>query len=274
MIVLYGSSVFFPNRRDALLADLKTVLPSIVSIDVVHTHLISCISDKAEAELNVLESKPRYILDHLLAYGDDFSLSSSGSALTSGIGVAYVIPRPGSVSPWSSKATDIALLCGLKGYVERLERGAAFVFTPAISQSQLDRVAPLIHDRMTQIVSLTLPSQDSIFRHASPSPLRSVALSKSPDAREKLERANKELGLALASDEIVSIACIMHSHANIVLRRTCSMRLSLDLVPFYVIQLMRNSSCSRKLTQSIVAIRFLMPNGPLMASKKTDLFSK
>ncbi|KAI0030413.1 phosphoribosylformylglycinamidine synthase [Vararia minispora EC-137] len=202
MIVLYGSSLFFPAKREVLYADLKQLCPNITSVDAVYLHLISCTSDAAEAKLSQADSLPRRVLDRLLAYGDNFTLPSTSTALASGDGVVYVIPRPGSVSPWSSKATDIAALCDLGGYVQRLERGSAFVFTPALSQADLDVVAPFIHDRMTQIVTPALPPQETIFRFASPSPLRTVQLAHDPNPRARLERANKELGLALAPDEI------------------------------------------------------------------------
>ncbi|KAI0321557.1 CobB/CobQ-like glutamine amidotransferase domain-containing protein [Amylostereum chailletii] len=200
MLVLYGSSVFSRTKRDALLKDINSLCPSIASLDAVYLHLVNAKSDRAQDELSIRDSATRTILDRLLAYGDDAKLVGTEDALKAGAGVVHVIPRPGSVSPWSTKATDIATLCNLGEYVDRLERGVAFIFTPSISQVDLDSIAPLIHDRMTQIVSLSLPPQDAIFQHAPPRKLRTVDLSQ--DAREQLERANKELGLALAADEI------------------------------------------------------------------------
>jgi phosphoribosylformylglycinamidine synthase len=222
MLVLYGSSVFSPGKRDALLANIQSLCPTITSVDAVHLHLISCVSDATEIELSQSDSRPRQVLDYLLAYGDDFRLFSTSGALASENGAVYVVPRPGSVSPWSSKATDIARLCDLGGHVERLERGSAFVFTPALSQTDLGLVAALIHDRMTQIATLTLPPQDAIFRNAFPSPLCTVQLVKEADPRAILERANKDLGLALAPDEIVSRTYLKQILAALFVMTSCS----------------------------------------------------
>ncbi|KAI0061618.1 phosphoribosylformylglycinamidin [Artomyces pyxidatus] len=206
MLLLPGSSAYSLSKREILLHEIRKRCRSVVSIDAVYIHLVSCASEPTEKELSQLDSPSRVALDRLLAYGDDIKLADTRSTLEGGSGVIYVVPRPGSASPWSSKATDIAALCNLRGHISRLERGVAFVVgthPTELTQEDLDAFSSLIHDRMTQIATLTLPPEDAIFRHADPSPLRTIDLK--PDSlspREKLEQANKNLGLALASDEI------------------------------------------------------------------------
>jgi phosphoribosylformylglycinamidine synthase len=145
-----------------------------------------------------------------LDYGNDNKLPGTIEAAKNGHNVVYVLPRSGSISPWSSKATDIASICNLGDQVRRLERGYAFVFATVdktnLTHDDVDTFAHLIHDRMTQAIQLSYPQEDAIFTHRDPSPLRTINLTDgNPDissARDKLVKANKDLGLALASDEI------------------------------------------------------------------------
>jgi hypothetical protein len=113
-----------------------------------------------------------------------------------------VLPRFGTVSPWSSKATDIARNCGLEK-VERIERGVAYYFVPRDpgplsprSRRALDRA---IHDRMTEVVVDDLSQAARLFAHATPQPLSSVDMLQG--GRKALEEANASMGLALAPDE-------------------------------------------------------------------------
>ncbi|KAI0661303.1 phosphoribosylformylglycinamidin [Cubamyces menziesii] len=209
MLVLPGSSSVSQSKRDVLLKNVQKAYPSISSVDAVYLHLVAGRTAAAEEELAKRESPFRQILDRLLEYGDHVQLPGTASALQSGQNVVFVLPRPGSVSPWSSKATDIAAICRLRDHVERLERGYAYIFTTNdgsnISKEALDRIAPLIHDRMTQVVQTILPEPEAIFAHKTASPLRTIDLVSDHDgqaARERLIAANKELGLALSADEI------------------------------------------------------------------------
>ena len=203
--MLHGLSYLTIAKRDQLLQQVQKVNSKIRSVDAVHLHLVNCTSPEAEAELK-LGSVPRKIIDRLLHYGDDFILPETLDAITNQRNVAYVLPRPGLVSPWSSKATDIASLCNLRQHVERLERGATFVFSfeddSTLTEGDLASLGHFIHDRMTQSVQLQLPSPVLLFQHNAPSQLRTVPLSTVPDAKATLADANKELGLALANDEI------------------------------------------------------------------------
>ncbi|RKP07462.1 PurM, N-terminal-like protein, partial [Thamnocephalis sphaerospora] len=119
-----------------------------------------------------------------------------------------VCPRPGTISPWSSKATDIAHLCTLAHCVERIERGVVYLLrvNGELSAAEHKAAAELLHDRMTESVGDALPTADQIFLHGQPGPLKHVEMLSEAEhldaAKQALVRANKDWGLALADDEI------------------------------------------------------------------------
>jgi phosphoribosylformylglycinamidine synthase len=166
-----------------------------------------------------LDGEASTILASLLTYGDnpidDESKASMVAFLQSNQQpqdgtVLLIVPRAGTISPWSSKATNIAHLCNLHNAVERIERGAAYFIKKSdgstLSAAELDSIKDILYDRMTQQVSLHLPESESIFHHGTPAPLTVVDLltqtQSASEAREKLATANVTLGLALANDEI------------------------------------------------------------------------
>ncbi|KAF9227181.1 phosphoribosylformylglycinamidin [Gyrodon lividus] len=213
MLVLPGSSALTPTKRQTLLRDIRNRREDIESVDAVFIHLVKCRTHASEEELQKAGSSYRQSLDALLDYGDHVQLPSTSEALQGDQNVTYVLPRAGSISPWSSKATDISGICNLGAYIERLERGVAYVFYLSegriLDEATVSEISHLLHDRMTQVIQLTLPHEDAIFRHRAPSSLRTVELRSQPDeaadataARERLAAANKTLGLALAPDEI------------------------------------------------------------------------
>ncbi len=116
-----------------------------------------------------------------------------------------VAPRPGTLSPWSSKATDIARICGL-GKIKRIERVIVYSIAQATSVAagaidKLDpRVVERLHDRMTQAVFTRLADCEVLFRQDAPRPSTRIPILS--DGRSALESANRTLGLALAEDEI------------------------------------------------------------------------
>ncbi len=115
-------------------------------------------------------------------------------------GMLFVVPRLGTQSPWSTKATDIAHRCGLE-QVSRIERGTLFHLPEVLLKpDQLSQVTPLIHDRMTQAVLSGIDQAAALFDHQSPRPLKYADLT--IDAKQSLENANRELGLALSAAEI------------------------------------------------------------------------
>src|SRR5574340_317112 len=115
-----------------------------------------------------------------------------------------VVPRLGTISPWSTKATDIAQHCGLSE-VARIERGVVYYLSTQsgkpLGKAALVAVLPLLHDRMTEtVLTETAGAAEKIFRHGKPQPLETVNILKG--GRKALEKANREMGLALSADEI------------------------------------------------------------------------
>ncbi|MGH8476527.1 MAG: phosphoribosylformylglycinamidine synthase, partial [Methylococcales bacterium] len=112
------------------------------------------------------------------------------------------VPRHGTISPWSSKATEIASRCGLD-WIARIERGCVFSFSlqdgARLSGSTQAAMLPLLHDRMTQ-VAIDLSEEGGIFTTANPGRLQRIELNKDP--RNPLAEANQRLGLNLSQDEL------------------------------------------------------------------------
>ncbi|MDE2905090.1 MAG: phosphoribosylformylglycinamidine synthase, partial [Acidobacteriota bacterium] len=140
-----------------------------------------------------LDKPARGVVDALLAYGP-----RRGLARRVGEPFCTVIPRPGTISPWSSKATDIFARCGLKAVV-RVERGVRWYLAGACPSTLRTSVAAELHDRMTEAV---LFDEDFgvLAAETTPRPLRSIGLGDDPPAA--LAEANLRLGLALSEDEI------------------------------------------------------------------------
>src|SRR5580693_7865034 len=141
-----------------------------------------------------LQSAEQEVLAALLSYGPRLpSPEEAGACL-------LVVPRIGTISPWSSKASDIARVCGL-GSVRRIERGIAYWLRASqpLGPTQLARLAPALHDRMTEDVLLDAGQARRLFEHAPARPLAQVSLH---EGRAALERADRELGLALSGDEM------------------------------------------------------------------------
>ena len=162
---LPGARALSAFRLDKLLRQAREALPKLSGIRAQHWHFVKLVRPLAASEQEVLEK--------LLTYGPSSGHEDLHDA------IVLVVPRLGTISPWSSKATDIAHACGLDA-VERIERGTGVRFElPA--GVVLDAVArrsllPLIHDRMTETVLSSLAEADALFRHAKPQPLTAVDL--------------------------------------------------------------------------------------------------
>ncbi|MEC9408713.1 MAG: phosphoribosylformylglycinamidine synthase [Pseudomonadota bacterium] len=115
-----------------------------------------------------------------------------------GLHACYVLPRSGTLSPWSSKATDIARVCGLD--VRRLERGRLLMLSDQPDAAAL----PLLHDRMTEQTAAELGELERLFAMPARRPLRHIPLGE--DALTSLRAADAELGLALSEDELEYLA--------------------------------------------------------------------
>ncbi|KZV93420.1 phosphoribosylformylglycinamidin [Exidia glandulosa HHB12029] len=199
MLLLAGPRVLSDSKQAALLRDVQKRLPRVAAIQAQYVHVVHPASPDADAVLRDENSAERKVLDALLTYGDHATPLDSPVHAT-----VYVFPRPGSISPWSSKATDIARICNLGPVVSRLERGVIFRLSLIDGTSlTLDSISPishLLHDRMTQVVYLAQPADDA--HTAAPRPLRTVQLHDAADAQARLVEANRDLGLALSADEI------------------------------------------------------------------------
>jgi phosphoribosylformylglycinamidine synthase len=178
MLVVHGEAALSEFRIDKMLSSLRTVQPAISGIETRYLYFV----DLREP----LDDGERRILDSLLG---------SAPAAT-GSDEYLVVPRPGTVSPWSSKATDIIHCCGLDK-VRRVERGMAWRFA-GVDSPQGAALAQ-IHDRMTQTVLNGLDQAGTLFSAGSPRPLQTVSLA---SGRAALVQANAAMGLALAEDEI------------------------------------------------------------------------
>jgi phosphoribosylformylglycinamidine synthase len=122
----------------------------------------------------------------------------AGEAAGALVSLFLVTPRVGTISPWSSKATDIAWNCGLAA-IERIERGIAFRIE-GVTDAQRGAVGALLHDRMTETVLGGFDEAAELFRHFAPKPMVCVDLT--GGGRAALVEANARLGLALSGDEI------------------------------------------------------------------------
>ncbi len=144
-----------------------------------------------------LNGPERSVLDALLAYG-------TAAEAPAGDFEVVVIPRVGTISPWASKATEIARICGLP--VRRLERGRAYRLQlgRTIMAAELERLLPLLHDRMTETVLVDPAREDVLFARSRPRPLTVVDLLR--EGEPALERCNQALGLALSPGEIRYLA--------------------------------------------------------------------
>ncbi|GEA49308.1 phosphoribosylformylglycinamidine synthase [Vibrio inusitatus NBRC 102082] len=144
------------------------------------------------AELDASEAEK---LEKLLTYGPTIEEHEPQGTLV------LVTPRPGTISPWSSKSTDIAHNCGLDK-VKRLERGTAYYVetSVALNEAQTKAVKALVHDRMMEVVFGEMEQAAALFIVAEPAPHTVVDVL--TGGRKALEDANINLGLALAEDEI------------------------------------------------------------------------
>ncbi|HYU67693.1 MAG TPA: phosphoribosylformylglycinamidine synthase [Burkholderiales bacterium] len=179
---LRGSRAVSAFRLDKLNSRLAAIGSPARATAAEHWHFV----ETARA----LDAGETGVLEQLLHYGEP--------APAGGGRMLLVVPRPGTISPWSSKATDIARRCGLEA-VRRVERGTAWFFScdPAPDRGW---ILGFVHDRMTETVLGSLDEADALFRHHDPKPFAVVDVL--ARGRAALEDANAALGLALAPDEI------------------------------------------------------------------------
>jgi phosphoribosylformylglycinamidine synthase len=195
LLTLPGPPALSPARAQRRLLALGRDNPGLTALHASYLHLV-----ELRAPLDAAQAAA---LDRLLDYGDGASNPAppgDGAGGSAGEGFV-VVPRFGTISAWSSKATDIAKLCGLEA-VARLERGVRYQVSGQVRDPVALRRA--LHDRMTEAVIPGPAQAAALFARAPARPLRHVALGDDP--RAALGRANRELGLALSPDEIDYLA--------------------------------------------------------------------
>ena len=192
MQAMFGAAALSAFKTSKLLDILQAKLPQVKAISARFVHFIDCDGNLSENENARLRS--------LLDYGSDFQAQDSAATDATQLS-RLVVPRPGTISPWSSKATDILHNCGLTD-INRIERGTLFTVSVVsdLSAEEAEVLAALLHDRMTQAVLNEIDEAGVLFQSAEPEPSRFVDIMQQGEAA--LGRANTELGLALADDEI------------------------------------------------------------------------
>lgn len=187
-----GGQALSDFRIQQLLPRLQAVHPKIAGIAARYVHLVASDHPLAPAE--------RERVAALLTYGEPYEGPGDGPVLV-------VTPRFGTVSPWASKATDIAHNCGLA--IRRIERAVEYRLRmqsgwlggkASLEPAQMAAVAGLLHDRMTESVAGSLAEAERLFTELQPQPMEHVDVL--AGGRAALEEANRRFGLALADDEI------------------------------------------------------------------------
>jgi phosphoribosylformylglycinamidine synthase len=174
ILQLRGPRALSESRLAKLLASLRKLDAGVRSAAAEFRYFVETASELQAAE--------RRLLERLLDDGAPLPPPAAGT-------LYLVVPRLGTISPWSSKASDIAHNCGLGG-VKRIERGTAFY----IEGAEKD-VSASLHDRMTQTVLRSFDEAAELFHHVTPRPLGIIPL-------KSLREANSRLGLALSEEEI------------------------------------------------------------------------
>src|SRR5690554_3897649 len=186
MLILPGATALSSFRTHKLLTGLQQVAPGITGVSTAYTHFIDLAAPLSEQE--------QAVLAQLLTYGPrmDVLPNTEGELF-------LVVPRFGTISPWASKATDIAHNTGLF-QINRLERGVSYYLQGEVAAEERAAVMALLHDRMVETVLDSVEAASGLFDQAEPSPSTQVDIL--GGGRAAVVQAKSELGLALADDEI------------------------------------------------------------------------
>ena len=192
---LPGADALSQFRQQRLIASLASQGVILELIEAQYVHLIWTKHQLTPKEEDVLKS--------LLTYGQKFNpkiQTNSGLFFKPSQESSIVVPRFGTVSPWASKATDIARQCGLD--ILRIERGVQFTWKTKkpLDTAQNLLVIAAIHDRMTETVIQTINEADALYQTLDDRPFKRIPVLS--QGRAALDTANQELGLALSDDEI------------------------------------------------------------------------
>ncbi len=180
-----GHSALSHFRHAKYIKLIRSIAPSVAEIDVIHLYFIESepLTEDETAHLETL-------------------LHARATPLTLEMPHLIIVPRLGTISPWSSKATEIANICGLEK-IQRLERGTLWQLTThfqaTLSATHLHHISNFLHDRMTETV-LTIDQVDQLFTHLPARPLQTIPLLE--QGKIALIMANQQQGLALSAEEI------------------------------------------------------------------------
>jgi len=182
-VILKGKPAFSDFRINLLLNEIRKNIPDIGSVEAVYVYLL----EAKESIPGKIMEKVNSLLGGVVPFDEKDGF--------------FVAPRKGTISPWSSKATDIFRNCGIKE-ISRVERGMYFrlISSGDASPMKMDNIRPVLgclHDKMTEGVYAEL---DDIFQHMKPEKLITVDVAQ--EGRKALEDANKGMGLAISEEEI------------------------------------------------------------------------
>jgi phosphoribosylformylglycinamidine synthase len=201
VLKLGGGAALSAFRLDKLNARVRAVQPGVEVRSARFWHFVEIDTPEwGQTPMAAVESDPMLILRRLLTYGTPAPEAAGRTVL--------VTPRLGTISPWSSKATDIARQCGLTS-VRRIERGTLYSLD---ASGPLDPVLPFLHDRMTETVLGSFDEADELFHHLPPKALTTVDVT--GRGRHAIEDANSAFGLALAPDEIDYLVSYFSDHGR------------------------------------------------------------
>ena len=193
MLLLEGPVALSPARAERRLRQLQVSNPGVTGITARYLHLVQASDTLSEGDSSRLAQ--------LLHYGPRASVEEPPPSTAEEAMELLVVPRLGTISPWSSKATDIARTCGLSA-VTRIERGVRYRITGAVADRQ--SLTRALCDRMTETVLSSPAEAAALFTQSPPRPVRTVTLGADPQSA--LSAANAALGLALAPDEIAYLS--------------------------------------------------------------------
>ena len=195
MLILPGSSALSAFRTKRLLSQLQEDDANVTGITARYLHFIDAGAPLAQIDIDRLTA--------LLVYGEPYDADAPAA------GESFVtVPRFGTISPWASKATDIAHNCGM-AHVHRIERGVAYTVqlktgllggTRKLTDASIAAIAAVLHDRMTETVLRRAEDAHALFDTLDAQPLASIDIL--TGGKAALQAANTELGLALSDDEI------------------------------------------------------------------------
>jgi phosphoribosylformylglycinamidine synthase len=202
-LTLPGQPALSEFRLSRLLDRLRQIDVRVAGVDAHYVHYVW-----ADRPLTA-DEQARLVA--LLDAPSDIGAGSTGASIDAKAPRLWAVPRIGTVSPWASKATDIAHNCGM-AHVHRIERGLVFAIEPRggllagftgkrdFDRGDLEKLGAALHDRMTESLLLAAPEPARLFESLPGKPMQRIPVGR--EGRAALERANRELGLALSDDEI------------------------------------------------------------------------